>query len=95
MIEITDFNDTLITNVPTIEKIKGHQLNEYNFIWFGRFNHENAWRWYRIEFDFPIVDGKAIPPAEGAYHSYLKPVDPDGFIFDGEIYCIKSDTFGA
>lgn len=87
MITLTDFTDKLETNVPTIENIKGHQMDEHSFIWFGQYAGDiYTWSWYLLTFDDPIVDGKVE-----TQHNTAKRLDKNGFIFGGEAYRIDKE----
>ena len=88
MIIITEASDTLCVKNPmtgeTYEEYQGKQLSDYAFLSFSRIGA--YWAWVVHEFDTGIKDGEVSP---NSGHDFT--VNPDGFIYNDEIYKIQID----
>lgn len=89
MVIITEVNDKLIILNPYSEEqegyLEGKQISKNAFISFSR--HGIYWAWTLNEFDTDIEDGVVRP------HSGTNVVvDPNGFIYNDEIYKIQIEV---
>ena len=83
---ITEANDELIIKSKltgeTLETLTGKQIGESSFVAFTR--QGMYWAWAVYDYDAPIVNGVVFPST-----GHLKTVNPEGFIYNDEIYKIK------
>lgn len=88
MVVLKDFNTIVTSENQYYEKVKGNQLDNHTIVAFHRIGSQYIYAWQLIQWDDEIIDG-----AVGRCSMRADPVDPNGFIFNDEIYKIEADAY--
>ena len=88
MTVLTDFDTVVTSKNQYYEEVKGHQMDNHTMVAFHKMGKKYLYTWQLIRWDKEIVDGNVDYCTMQA-----EMVDPEGFIFEGEIYKIGEDVY--